>query len=163
VERRLGSLAALELINVPLQGFVWFGVVGLPPTASNLLGFSLVTLLLLQGAAYWLAKRGQLRRQAQHLPAVAAFRIARLINPVLLGAGLAVTATAVFVAPGVATWPGLGFAAFAVLEYVNYYHVQLMHDTVADVRRLRSRGLRPSHLARDLRAVRPPRSAGVPD
>jgi hypothetical protein len=40
----------------------------------------------------------------------------------------------------------------AVLEYVNYYHVQLQHfDHDADWRRLMSgRGFRPSHLAREI-------------
>jgi hypothetical protein len=40
----------------------------------------------------------------------------------------------------------------AVLEYVNYYHVQLQHfDHAADWRRLMSgRGFRPSHLAREI-------------
>ena len=39
-----------------------------------------------------------------------------------------------------------------VLEYVNYYHVQLQHfDNMADWRRLLAgRGFRPAHMARDL-------------
>ncbi len=152
-------MAALELINVPLQGFVWFGVLGLPPTAPNLFGFSLVALLLLEGAGYWFAKHDQVRRGRRRLPAIAAFRVARLANLVFLGSGLAITATAVLVAPGLATWPGLGFVLFAMLEHLNYFHVQLMHDTAADLHRLRSRGLRRSHLARDLRPVRVLRSA----
>jgi hypothetical protein len=41
-----------------------------------------------------------------------------------------------------------------VFEHVNYFHVQLMYDTRADVRRLRASGLRRSHLAADLRAAR---------
>lgn len=154
IQRRLGSLSALEIINVPLQGFIWFGVLGLPLTAPNLLGFSLVALLLVEGAGYWFAKRVQVRRGRRRVPAIAAFRVARLANLFFLGLGLAITATAALVKPGLATWPGLGFALFALLEHVNYFHVQLMHDTTADLVRLRSRGFRRSHLARDLRAVR---------
>lgn len=44
-------------------------------------------------------------------------------------------------------------ATLAVLEFVNYYAVQIQHfDHAADFRRLMSgRGFRPSHLARALR------------
>jgi len=42
--------------------------------------------------------------------------------------------------------------ALAVLEYVNYYHIQLQHfDHAADWKRLLAgKGLRPSSMARDL-------------
>jgi hypothetical protein len=66
-----------------------------------------------------------------------------------------VTGYAVLVGPGAGSWPGLGFAVFAVLEHVNSFHVQLMHDTAADLRRLRTTGLHASHLARDLRRSAP--------
>lgn len=43
------------------------------------------------------------------------------------------------------------FAVFATLEYVNYYRVQLMHDTANDLQYLkRYRRLRRSPLASDL-------------
>lgn len=152
VGRRLRSLAAMELLNIPLQAWVWFGVVGLPVTAPNLIGFGLFALLLVEGSCYWAAKLYQLRTRAVVLPAESVFRTAWAANPVLLAAGLVVTGYAVITGPASGTWPGLVFAAFAALEHVNYFHVQLMYDTSADLRRLRSAGLRRSHLARDLRS-----------
>lgn len=125
-------------------------MVGLPTTAANLVGFGLFALLLVEGAAYWVAKLHQMRVRRGHLPALAAFRAARIVNPLLLAAGVAATGWAAATAPGSTSWPGLAFALFAVLEHVNYFHVQLMHDTPADLRRLRSVGLRASHLARDI-------------
>jgi len=148
--RRLRSLAVLELINIPLQGWVWFGLAGLPATAANLIGFGLFALLLIEGAAYWVAKLHQISVRRGHLPALAAFRAARIVNPLLLAAGLVATGQAAASDPGRVSWPGLAFALFAVLEHVNYFHVQLMYDTPADLRRLRSAGLRASHLARDI-------------
>ncbi len=68
----------------------------------------------------------------------------------LLAAGIALTGWAVVTAPGRATLLGVGFALFAGLEHLNYFHIQLMHDTRNDLRRLWSGGLRRSHLARDL-------------
>lgn len=150
VRGRLRSLAVLELVNIPLQGGVWFGLVGLPATVPNLVGFGAFALLLLQGGAYWIAKLHQIRVRRPHIAGVAAFRAARIVNPLLLAAGLVVTGFAAATDPGRNSWPGLAFALFAVLEHVNYFHVQLMHDTRADLRRLRSHGLRTSHLARDI-------------
>ncbi|WP_245793806.1 hypothetical protein [Streptomyces pini] len=158
VRRRLRSLAALELLNVPLQAFLWFGMLFLPVTAANTVGFGLFVLLLLEGAGYWLAKLRQIEAPGAPLPAAGVFAAARTANAVLLAAGVLFTARAVADDPGSGTWPGLGFALFAVLEHVNYFHLQLMYDTAADLRMLRRHGPRRSHLSRDLAAARDRRS-----
>jgi hypothetical protein len=105
---------------------------------------------LIEGAAYWVAKLHQISVRRVDLPALAAFRATRILNPLFLAAGVAAIGAAAATDPGIASWPGLAFAVFAVLEHVNYFHVQLMYDTPADLRRLRSVGLRVSHLARDI-------------
>jgi hypothetical protein len=129
---------------------LWFGLVGVPATAANLVGFGLVALLLIEGAAYWVAKLHQTSVRRVQLPALTAFRAARIVNPLFLAAGVVVTGRAAAMDPGVTSWPGLAFALFAVLEHVNYFYVQLMYDTPGDLRRLRTAGLRVSHLARDI-------------
>jgi hypothetical protein len=154
VDRRLRSLVTMELVNIPLQAGLWFGLVGLPVTGPNLLGFGAFALLLVQGAGYWAAKLHQRRGPGRGLPGERAFRAALAVDPVLLAAALVVTGGATVTDPGRGTLPGLLFTAFAVLEYVNYFHVQLMYDTRADLRRLRSVGLRRAHLARDLKRAR---------
>ena len=154
VERRLRSLATMEFVNIPLQAGLWFGLAHLPVTVVNLVGFSLFALLLVEGGGYWAAKLYQLRCHARGLPGERAFRAAVTVNAILLAAGLAVTGYATATDPGRETWPGFVFAAFAVLEYINYFHVQLMYGRFADLYRLRSVGLRRSHLARDLGRVR---------
>jgi hypothetical protein len=112
VARRLRSLTTLELVNVPLQAWVWFGLIGLPVTVSNLVGFASFVLLLVEGASYWAAKLRQPRGHVRGLPAERVFRVARVANPMVLAVGLAVTGYAVATDPGRGTWPGLGFAAF---------------------------------------------------
>ncbi|MFF4777202.1 hypothetical protein ACFY05_30540 [Microtetraspora fusca] len=153
VRSRLRTLALLEAANIPFQAWVWFGVAGLPVTVANAVGFALAAALLVQGSLYWIAKLRQLRRPGP-LPAVRAFLVARVADVPLLMAGVAFTAFAAAADPGRPSWPGVAFALVAVLEYVNYFHVQLMHDTPADLRRLAAAGLRPSHLARDLARAR---------
>ncbi|WP_411109929.1 hypothetical protein [Streptomyces sp. c-19] len=160
VRRRLRSLAVGELVNVPLQAAVWFGVVGVPVTAANILGFALVTLLLLEGAAYWTVKlRALSAGGAAPLPGASVFAAARVANLVLLGLGVPLTVLAVADAPGTGTIPGLLFTLFAVLEHVNYFHTQLMYDTPEDRRGRRRNGRRRAHLARDLERARKLRTA----
>ncbi|WP_246001450.1 hypothetical protein [Allorhizocola rhizosphaerae] len=153
VTRRMRNLATLELWNIPLWAAIWFGLWHFPLTAANVVGFALFALLLVQGAAYWLLKLHQLRSRRPDLPGVGAFRVLRVVNLPIIAGALVVTAHAAVASPGRASWLGLGLAIFGALEHVNYFHVQLMHDTAADLRRLRQVGLRRSHLARDL-AVR---------
>ncbi|MCD0452564.1 hypothetical protein LO762_25765 [Actinocorallia sp. API 0066] len=150
VRRRLRSLAWLELLNVPLQAWIWFGVVGWPVTSANLAGFGLFVLVLVEGAGYWWAKLQQLATGCAPLPGAGAFSVARAANVPLLGVGLLFIAWRAVTDPGAGSWPGMAFGLFAVLEHVNYFHVQLMYDTAADRRHLRSHGLRRAHLARDL-------------
>lgn len=135
---------------MPLQAVIWFGVLGLPVTAANLTGFTMFAVLLVVGAGYWLAKLWQVSGPGASLPGARVFAVARIAIAPLLAVGVLSTIGWVVAAPGAGSWPGLGFALFAVLEYVNYFHVQLMYDTVEDVRYLRSHGLRRAHLARDL-------------
>ncbi|CAM3598201.1 hypothetical protein NOGI109294_04620 [Nocardiopsis gilva] len=89
----------------------------------------------------------------QHLPAsLAAFRHLRTANVVLLAGGATVIGAG-FAAgdPWTHVWPGAGLWTFAVLEQINYFHIQLSHDNRADITRLlRTRRLPRPHLARDL-------------
>jgi hypothetical protein len=147
---RLRSLALGELVNIPLQAWLWFGALGFPATAANLAGFAAFVMLLLEGAAYWAAKLHQLRTRRGRLPGIRLFRAARVVNLPLLAAALGFTAAAALSDPGRNSWLGLGFALFAVLEHVNYFHIQLMHSSRADLRRLGATGLHRSHLSTDL-------------
>lgn len=152
---RTRRLAVLETFNVGWLALILFGAARVPPTVANLVGYGLLALLLIQGAGYWAAKYRQLRDRARAPAGLGAFRQLRWVNPGLLGVGLAVVGPAVWQQPGTRSLPGLAFLAFAVVEYVNYFHVQLQHDTRADLRRLiRTRRLHPSHLAIDLRRHR---------
>jgi hypothetical protein len=154
--RRLRTLALLEYANIPLQAWIWFSQIGLPLSGPNAAGFFAFAALLLQGGAYWVVKLRQLQAGLVAPEGMALFAKLRLANvPVLALAGVYVC-HAVSVAPSRGTIPGFVFFVVAVLEYVNYFHLQLMHDTPGDLSRLRRGGVRKSHLARDLaRAHRP--------
>lgn len=148
--RRLRTLAILEYANVPLQAWIWFSQIGLPLSGPNAAGFFAFAILLLQGGAYWVVKLRQLHAGLAAPEGMELFAMLRVANvPILAVAGLYVC-HAVSVAPSRGTIPGFVFFVVAVAEYVNYFHIQLMHDTPGDMNRLRRAGLRKSHLARDL-------------
>ena len=163
VRRRLRSLAFGELVNIPLHAAVWIAIIGAPITLPNLVGFLLFAALLIEGAGYWLAKLHQVRTRQRELPGLRVFRLLRLANLPLLAVGVAITGYGAVDAPGLASWPGLGYALFAVLEHLNYFHYQLSYDRLVDLRRLRSFGLRRSHLSRDLRPQDPQPALGPID
>lgn len=114
---------------------------------------------LLVGTAYW---RGVDRRLRfiDRLTIQRALALAdRVEKPLLAVSGGAIATTVVALTYN--GWSSTVFAAtllslLAVLEYINYYHRQLQHfDNRADFKRLLAgRGMRPSHMARDLAAWR---------
>lgn len=152
VLRRVRTLAILEFVNVPLIAVVVAGVLGMPLTAANLTGLALVLAVLVEGGAYWWLKLGQLTAGSPSPAGIGVYRHLARANVALLAGGAVIVGAGVVVGgPGAGVWPGVALWVFAVLEHVNYFHVQLMHDTRADLSRLfRTRRLHRSHLARDL-------------
>ncbi len=126
-----------------------------------LFGLGLMAALLFQGQFYWHVKLrvllGEAVEAAATLRRFAAWRRANgwglaLVTVALLGQAW-LTATH---APGGELWPWMLLATtFGVLEHINYYHWQLMLDTVADWRYVgRYRRLKIASLRKDLREGR---------
>lgn len=119
----------------------------------------IVSLILLQGMFYWHLKLKCVKNRRSRLPSYfhKTFVTFRSLNLLFLGSFVLLS---VFVLPGsnagtdwvFVTW---GLFALAVLEHINYYHYQLMHDNAQDMVYLwRHRRLRRSSLALDLIAAR---------
>lgn len=164
LERRLASLRTLEWINV-----VWLAVVLLwwlpagrdvaipAETWQRTLAYLPVAAILLVGGWYWHRKLQQLRAGRPLDDALAVLdRLDRILLRLLVVVSGAV-AVSWLTGTGTVTdraWAS-GLVLFAWAEHVNYFRVQLMHDTRSDLRRLRrTRRLRPSWLASDLAAWR---------
>lgn len=162
MRHRLRSLLILELINIPLIGWVaqlWF-----PVSAANLVGYGCLVLLLAAGSVYWRAKVAQLDTRRRRPPGIAWLSRAQWFVVTALTVASGFIAWRVIEQPGAQTWPGLGLLMFSWLEYINYFHIQLSHQTRADLARLFRHGLRRSHLSRDLARFRrtTPKPTGSP-
>lgn len=158
---RLGPYWKMETANALLvPAFVlWIA----PPQsavqlAATSLSLAAACVLLVVGARYWFAVVERSRGDSE--PSAALMKLLdRWERPILVLVGAAcITSTAMPIAYG---WSGPNVAALicavlAVLEYVNYFQVQLQNfDHGPDWRRLwAGKGLRRAHLGRDLAQYR---------
>jgi hypothetical protein len=128
--------------------------------AASVLALSLAACCatLLVGAAYWRALWARLEQGRPSMDA--ALSMAQRWKPYCCG--LMIVSLIISVAniawtgANVASLTALGFSILAVLEYINYYHVQLQNfDHGPTFRRFLTRRTFPeAHLAKDLRAFR---------
>lgn len=160
--RRLTSLRNLEAVNVALIwllfAWVWSDAAAPATWGFRAYGLALVSVILIEGAHYWHLKLRSLRTK-RPLPNGFRRRFARFrtLNVVLLASCPLVAGLLHLLGLGSGSdlFFGSLLAGFAVLEHVNYFHVQLMHDNRADLAYLlRHRRLRRAPLADDLRRAR---------
>lgn len=173
LQRRLRHLRNWEALNIVLMPTLatWVWINGASPVAwsARLPALTLVSFILAQGTLYWHLKLRSVQRSVQRsVPLSRSFcrRFRLLRASALLGFLIATLGAAATHIAGDSRVLDLVWAcavlSFAGLEYVNYYHWQLKHDSAADwAYLLRYRRLRRAPLAVDLtRACRRPRSVG---
>lgn len=130
-----------------------------PPTwLLSAYSMALISLILAQGTYYWHLKLTCLLTRERQLPATFAPRFSqfRRLNLVLLAIYPALLAAQLVAGVARSFEPLLATIMWgiALLEHINYFHYQLMHDTRADIAYLlRTRRLRRSPLTSDLRAA----------
>ena len=129
--------------------------------ASFWFSFFLLELLLVQGSIYWYSKWRRLKSEntsvtpiqmVQRLKKVQKWNIVLMIIPPFM-----------FVIDFLRWYPSLpigglsisGFIyIFAILEYINYFHIQLSYDNFSDVRYLlKSKRLKQACLSKDFERV----------
>ena len=156
--RRLRDWEAVSVVVMPaIAVYVWPEIDGLAGWLIRVPALVMVSLILAQGTAYWHLKLRSVRTRAP-LPTwfCGAFRRSRTAAAAGLLASAVVLIGSHALGKGSTldfVW-GWGLLTFATLEYVNYFHVQLMHDSFADWRYLgRHRRLREAPLRTDLRRI----------
>lgn len=156
--RRLRDWEGIAVGLMPaIAVYVWPEIDSLGGWLIRVPALAMVSLILAQGTVYWHLKLRSVRNRIP-LPTwfCGAFRRARAASAAGLLASVAVLIGSYALGNGSTpdlAW-GLGLLTFATLEYVNYFHVQLMHDSFADWRYLvRHRRLREAPLRTDLRRI----------
>ena len=120
-------------------------------------GLVVCTVILFQGQLYWKLKLDRLLGKSINQQAsLSFFRKSKRVNVVLIIVMLPVFLVQLFVqewdvsANNLMTW-SIVANAFAILEHINYYHIQLMIDNEYDAKYLiTNKRLKKSSLAKDL-------------
>lgn len=123
--------------------------------------FFLLEFILVQGMVYWYIKWSRLKKEnTLSAPADVIKWFARLqkVNVVLIAIGLLSIVIDFYMwRPAI---PEGGFSlsifiyVFAVLEYINYYHIQLSYDNRSDVQYLlKTKRLKEAAIRKDLRRL----------
>lgn len=122
-----------------------------------LYGLLLMTFVLFQGQQYWKLKLFRLTNKFFDGPKnLRLFKKARRLNAMMIALIPFVFLVQLFLAgwriqPKNLFWWGVAANAFGVLEYINYFHRQLMIDTVADLKWIRrNKRLKIASLRKDL-------------
>lgn len=127
-----------------------------PPETWYLTAYSvfLVCYILVQGSLYWHLKMRSLRQRYRTLPIYFSFLFAWLHRStyvmLLLFPVITFVSWSTQQISTVELLRSSAIASFALLEYINYYHYQIKHDTVNDLRYLlRYKRFRKAPLAVD--------------
>ncbi|MFJ7726675.1 general stress protein [Neobacillus sp. NPDC097160] len=167
LEKRLAYLYSGELssiiVFVPVSYLLNYAFPNLQLYSlySFWVSFILLEFLLLQGTIYWYAKLKRLRNEKS---AITPIKIVRLLHcSKSLNIVMIITAIVAFAFDFIKWYPsfplgGLSIAffifIFAILEFINYFYIQLSYDNVSDIKNLlKSRKLKKSSLNKDFKRI----------
>lgn len=150
---RFRYLWTWELVNalIVFPGLLFVMSRNVPIGVSALLATGIVCTLLVIGAAFAFIKYRDLKNGTQNIDAYErGFRVLRWIIPLWL----LIVIWIIYSQPGVAETGEFFLSGalliLAVLEYINYFHVQLMYDNYNDLQYLvRNRQLKRGLIARE--------------
>lgn len=151
LEKRLAYLYSGELVSLIMFIPVSFGLnYGFPNLMLYSLfsfwtSFILLEFIFLQGTIYWREKLKRLRNNDTRTTSIKLIRqliLFKRINKIIIGAGIVAFAIDFIrwnsALPSAGLLLTLGIYVFALLEFINYYYIQLSYDNKADIRNLLS-------------------------
>ncbi len=129
--------------------------------ASFWLSFFLLEVLLVQGSIYWFSKWRRLKRENTSVtPIIIVQRLKRVQK---WNIGFIIIPPIMFMIDFFQWYPSLPVAGlsislfiyvFAILEYINYFHIQLSYDNSSDIKHLlKSKKFKQASLSKDFKRV----------
>ncbi|MFE0508105.1 general stress protein [Peribacillus butanolivorans] len=167
IEKRLTYLYTGELFSIISFVFLSYLINFVYPKLhlyslySFWISFFLLEFLLLQGTVYWYVKWKRLKKEKTSITPV--WIVQRLKTLQKVNAGMIIAGLIMFVIDFFYRYPllplgGLSIAGFiyvfALLEYINYYHVQLSYDNISDIKYLvKSKRLKQASINKDFKRI----------
>lgn len=161
--KKLFSLFTGELTATIMFAVVWLMFLNthewVNPYLSSfgpLFSFLLLEFLLIQGSYYWFLKWRQAKqRDFSYLPEyqLKLFHRLKKVNLFLLGIGFVLVIYELIIFPKEFYW-FLFLYLFALVEYINYYHVRLSYQSIKEMKGfMRHKKFRKSKLAEELKQL----------
>lgn len=167
LQKRLSYLYSGELSSIIMFVFVSYLVNYAYPTLqlyslySFWVSFILLECLLLQGTIYWHAK---LKRLKNENTSITPIKIVRQLHSLkTLNIVMIITTIIAFTFDFIKRYPsfplsGLSIAffiyIFAILEFINYFYIQLSYDNISDIKYLlKSKKLKKSCMNKDFKRI----------
>ena len=167
IEKRLSylytgeSMAVVSFIMVSFLLNKTYPQLQLYSLASFWFSFFLLEFLLVQGSIYWYSKWRRLK--SENTSATPIRMVQRLKKVQQWNIGLMIVPFFMFVIDLLQWYPSLpigglsisGFIyIFAILEYINYFHIQLSYDNSSDIKYLlKSKRLKQACLSKDFERI----------
>lgn len=160
LERRLLSLSAGELVSTLLFATLWLTypsyvdwTVPFLTDSLAVFAFAILEFVLLQGSLYWLLKRRRIMAGgglALTHEQIRLFSYFRRLNALLLLIGIGGALYAFWARPLTFALWYCALYLFALIEYINYYHIRLSYPWREMVKTLLSLHWRRSKLSQEL-------------
>ncbi|MFP7473114.1 general stress protein [Niallia taxi] len=165
LEKRLKYLFSGELTSLIVFLFLSYLLNSVYPNlhlyslGSFWISFFLLEFLLLQGTIYWHLKLKQLKKQYTPnttINSIQKFKFLKKFNGFLIFAPFIAFVTDLYLWKSNLPVGGVSIALFiylfAVLEYINYYYIQLSYDNISDINYLwRTKKLKRACLDKDFK------------
>lgn len=124
--------------------------------------FILLEFLLLQGTIYWYAKLKRLRNENNPITPIKVVQQLHRLKTVSMV--MIMTTIIVFIFDFIKWYPSLPLGGltitffiyiFAILEFINYFYIQLSYDNVSDIKKLlKSKKLKNSCMNKDFKRIK---------
>ncbi|MEJ9230343.1 general stress protein [Peribacillus butanolivorans] len=167
IEKRLFYLYTGELFSIISFVFLSYIINYVYPKLhlyslySFWIAFLFLEFLLLQGTVYWYVKWKKLKKEKTSITPV--WIVQRLKDLQKVNVGMIIAGLIMFVIDFFYWYPllplgGLSIAGFiyvfALLEYINYYYVQLSYDNISDIKYLvESKRLKQASINKDFKRI----------
>ncbi|KGR76165.1 hypothetical protein [Ureibacillus sinduriensis] len=167
LERRLSYLYSGEFSSVIIFVFVSYIVNAAFPELqlyslySFWAAFFLLEWLLIQGTIYWYAKLKRLRKENISTTPTKIVRLLQRFK--VMNVFIIFTVVIAFIFDVIQWYPSLPVGGlvtvlliyvFAILEYINYFYIQLSYNSIYDIKRiLKNRKWKTSSLKKDMKRL----------